>query len=149
RTRLWPSFCRSLSPRVPPWGCRRCPRARSSRWKPSSPSEIVSVAATGTSLTERKLHKLGLLTPQDFLLHLPLRYEDETRVTPVARLRPGIWAQVEGEVLRCEVQLRPRRQLVATIADDSGELGLRYLNFYPSQQQQLTAGRRVRVKGEP
>ena len=101
-----------------------------------------------TSATERRLHKLGLRAPEDFVLHLPLRYEDETRVTPIGRLRGGFWAQVEGEVTRCEVQLRPRRQLVATLADDTGELALRFLNFYPSQQQQLTVGRRLRARGD-
>jgi len=64
------------------------------------------------------------------------------------RLRPGAWAQVEGEVLRSEVVLRPRRQLTATLADESGELGLRWLNFYPSQHKQLQAGKRLRARGE-
>ncbi len=108
----------------------------------------VAKVAEGATPTERKLHKLGLYSPQDFLLHLPLRYEDETRVTPIARLRGGVWAQVEGDVTRCEVQLRPRRQLVAAVADETGELALRFLNFYPSQQQQLAVGRRLRVRGD-
>ena len=108
----------------------------------------MSKAAATVSPTERKFQKLGLHAVQDFVLHLPLRYEDETRVTPIARLRPGTWAQVEGEVVRCEVQPRPRRQLVATVVDDSGELLLRFLNFYPSQQQQLAVGKRLRVKGD-
>lgn len=108
----------------------------------------MSKAAATLSPTERKFQKLGLHTPQDFVLHLPLRYEDETRITPIARLRPGAWAQVEGEVVRCEVQPRPRRQLVAAVADDSGELMLRFLNFYPSQHQQLAVGKRLRVKGD-
>jgi len=95
------------------------------------------------------MEKLGLKTPQDFILHLPLRYEDETRIDTVSSLVPGRWAQVEGEVLRCEVQGRPRRQLVATVADDTGEIGLRFLTFYPSQQRQLAVGTRVRVRGEP
>ena len=48
--------------------------------------------------TERKLRNLGLVSPEDFVLHLPLRYEDETRVVPIASLRPGFSAQVEGEI---------------------------------------------------
>ncbi|MGB3289486.1 MAG: ATP-dependent DNA helicase RecG [Burkholderiaceae bacterium] len=101
-----------------------------------------------TSLLERKLLHLGLREPSDFIVHLPLRYEDETRVVPIAEIRPGIPAQVEGEVLRSEVLFRPRRQLHAVIQDDSGELALRWLNFYPSQQKQVEAGKRVRVRGE-
>src|SRR5690606_38496325 len=61
---------------------------------------------------------------------------------------PGFAAQVEGEVLRAEVTQRPRRQLVARIADDSGTLVARWLNFYPSQQKQLAPGNRVRLFGE-
>ena len=75
------------------------------------------------------------MSPEDFVLHLPLRYEDETRVVPIASLRPGFSAQVEGEITKSEVLYRPRRQLTATLADDSGELQLRWLNFYPSQQK--------------
>jgi len=103
---------------------------------------------TGLTPLQRKMRKLGLSGADDFVLHLPIRYEDETRLTPIGRLLPGMWAQVEGVVTRCEVTYRPRRQLVAAIQDDTGELGLRFLNFYPSQQKQLAAGRRVRARGE-
>lgn len=100
------------------------------------------------SLLERKLLHLGLRDPSDFIVHLPLRYEDETRIAPIAAIHPGMPAQVEGEVLRSEVQFRPRRQLHAVIQDDTGQLALRWLNFYPSQQKQVEAGKRVRVRGE-
>ncbi|MDT3672293.1 MAG: ATP-dependent DNA helicase RecG [Aromatoleum sp.] len=85
--------------------------------------------------------------PQDLVLHLPLRYEDETRLTPIAAARNGAEAQIEGVVESCEVTLRPRRQLVARIRDASGTLVARWLNFYPSQQKQLEIGRRVRLFG--
>jgi ATP-dependent DNA helicase RecG len=91
--------------------------------------------------------KLGLKTDWDFLLHLPLRYEDETQLTPIADLVAGTDAQVEGVITACEATFRGRRQLVARLADDSGELVLRYLNFYPSQQKSLAVGRRVRAFG--
>lgn len=107
-----------------------------------------SAGPAEAGVTERKLRRLGLAQPMDFVLHLPLRYEDETRITPIADLRPGAWAQVEGEITRCEVVFRPRRQLVAAIADDTGELTLRWLNFYPSQHKQLQPGRRLRARGE-
>jgi len=105
-------------------------------------------ANRGASVTERRLQKLGLHDPQDFLLHLPLRYEDETRLTPIAHLRDGAWAQVEGVVTRCEVQTRMRRQLIATLEDDTGSLDIRFLHFYPGTLRQLTVGTRVRVAGE-
>ena len=97
---------------------------------------------------QRKLDKLGLRAPEDLILHLPIRYEDETVVTPIGRLLPGQWAQVEGVVTSCEVSYRPRKQLKAAIRDDTGELGLRYLNFYPSQQKQLAVGKHIRARGE-
>lgn len=101
----------------------------------------------GVSVAD-KFRRLGLLCAQDLVMHLPLRYEDETRVQPIASLRPGLPGQVEGEILRSDVTYRPRRQLVATLSDDSGELSLRWLTFYPSQLQQMQAGRRWRVRGE-
>ncbi|WP_230970760.1 ATP-dependent DNA helicase RecG [Nitrogeniibacter aestuarii] len=101
----------------------------------------------GTQLAGR-LVKLDIHGPQDLLLHLPLRYEDETRCARIAELRGGEPMQVEGEVTDCEVRIRGRRQLVAQIQDDTGTLTVRLLNFYPQQQKQLEPGKRVRVFGE-
>jgi ATP-dependent DNA helicase RecG len=97
-----------------------------------------------------KLARLGLKTPVDLALHLPLRYEDETQIVPIAEagFMGGSVAQVEGVVTSCDVQFRPRRQLVVTIADDSGPLVMRFLNFYGSQTKQLAEGTRVRARGE-
>ncbi|HYD63644.1 MAG TPA: ATP-dependent DNA helicase RecG [Noviherbaspirillum sp.] len=97
-----------------------------------------------------KLARLGLRTDMDLALHLPMRYEDETQVLPirVAGFMGGNSAQVEGVVTECDIQYRPRRQLVVTIADDSGQLVMRFLNFYGSQVKQLAAGTRVRARGE-
>lgn len=87
----------------------------------------------------------------DLALHLPLRYEDETQIVRIrdASLHGAQVVQVEGVVTSSEIQSRPRRQLVVTIADDSGVLTLRFLNFYGSQVRQLAAGVRVRARGEP
>jgi len=110
------------------------------------PAAAKPKASTG----QARLARLGLRTDMDLVLHLPLRYEDETHVLPIrqASLLGGQPAQVEGVVADCEVQYRPRRQLIATIADDSGQLVLRFLNFYGSQTKQLAPGTRVRVRGE-
>lgn len=105
-------------------------------------------AADGLSATERRFRRLGLQTEQDFIVHLPLRYEDETRVQSIGSLQPGQTGQIEGEVVYSEVQFRPRRQLVAMVEDGTGRLALRWLNFYPSQQKQVERGKRVRVRGE-
>ncbi|MFZ2162193.1 MAG: DEAD/DEAH box helicase, partial [Sideroxyarcus sp.] len=99
--------------------------------------------------TQNKFAKLGIQTPFDLVLHLPLRYEDETQITRIADLAPGISAQVEGEIIHSEVMFRPRRSLVCQLQDDSGILYLRFLNFYPSQQKQLAVGKKIRALGEP
>ncbi|MGL1832174.1 ATP-dependent DNA helicase RecG [Rhodocyclaceae bacterium SMB388] len=101
----------------------------------------------GAQLAAR-LGKLDIHGPADLRLHLPLRYEDETRLTAVGDAREGALVQVEGDVVSCDVMLRPRRQLVARIRDATGTMVARWLNFYPSQQKQLEPGRRVRLFGE-
>ncbi|HUH87511.1 MAG TPA: ATP-dependent DNA helicase RecG [Pusillimonas sp.] len=105
-------------------------------------------AQDALSAVQRRFLRLGLEQQQDFVVHLPLRYEDETRILPIASLLPGQTGQVEGEILHSEVQFRPRRQLVATLEDGTGRLALRWLNFYPSQQKQVERGKRARVRGE-
>jgi ATP-dependent DNA helicase RecG len=94
------------------------------------------------------MDKLGLRSDLDLALHLPLRYEDETRLTPLAALREGMVAQCEGIVADCRVETRPRRQLIVRLRDAGEELLLRFLHFYPSQQKSLAPGERVRVRGE-
>jgi ATP-dependent DNA helicase RecG len=101
---------------------------------------------------QEKLRKLGITRRDDLVLHLPLRYEDETSISPIAEALDGVAVQVEAEVVDVAVQFRPRRQLVATVRDESGELALRFLNFYGSQTKQLEAardqGQRLRIFGE-
>ena len=96
----------------------------------------------------RALRKLGLLRDIDLALHLPLRYEDETRLVPIATVRDGDSAQVQGVVRASRVETHPRHQLVVRMADASGELVLRFLHFYPAQQKLLVPGRLLRVRGE-
>src|SRR5574340_164139 len=98
--------------------------------------------------TLAKLAKLGIHHRTDLLLHLPLRYEDETRLAPISALQPGMNVQVQGIIAHSEVAFRPRRTLVCRLQDKGGELYLRFLNFYPSQQKQLAEGRQIRAVGE-
>ena len=97
---------------------------------------------------QRALEKLGLVRPIDFALHLPMRYEDETKLVPIASLRDGSVGQVEGVVSDSEVQIRGRRMLVVRVHDGQDDLVLRFLHFYPSHQKTLAVGQRVRVRGE-
>jgi ATP-dependent DNA helicase RecG len=103
--------------------------------------------AAGGSVAD-KLARLGLRSDADLVMHLPLRYEDETRITAIADALPGVAAQFQVEVLSSEVAFRPRRQLITRVADASGEMLLRFLNFYPSQQKVLAEGAKLRVFGE-
>jgi len=98
------------------------------------------------------LEKLGLHSSLDCALHLPIRYEDETKLSTIASVINSFGistAQVQGYVIRQEVMFRPRRQLLVVIRDDHGdELFLRWLNFYPSQQKQMAVGQHLRVRGD-
>ena len=98
--------------------------------------------------TVSRLAKLGIHQRFDLVLHLPLRYEDETVLRRIADLTPGETAQVEGEITHSEVAYRPRRSLICQLQDDSDILYLRFLNFYPSQQKQLAIGKKIRALGE-
>jgi len=119
-----------------------------------SPADAQSAKAAGKasvapkSAVQKALEKLGLKRDIDLALHLPLRYEDETRITRLRDARDGDSIQVEAQVTRCEVSYRPRRQLVVTVDDGSDTCTLRFFNFYPSQQKALAVGCRIRVRGE-
>lgn len=98
-------------------------------------------------LSER-LAKIGLSRDWDFILHLPLRYEDETHIVAISKLDLGQAQQCEGQVLECHIVSRgQQQQLQASISDGSATLHIRFLHFYPSQQKQLAVGKKVRLYG--
>ena len=113
-----------------------------------SGSHQPAVAAKPLSAPQRALRKLGLVRDIDLALHLPLRYEDETRIVPIAQVQQGDTAQVEGVVTECQVEFRPRRQLVVRLSDNTDEVVLRFLHFFASHQKALAVGSRVRVRGD-
>ena len=100
------------------------------------------------SAPQKALRKLGLNRDIDLALHLPLRYEDETRIVKLRDAREGDTVQIEATVTACEVTYRPRRQLLVTVDDDSDTCVLRFFSFYPSQQKALAVGTRLRLRGE-
>ena len=112
------------------------------------PEAQAATAKPNKSAPQKAMEKLGLLRDIDLALHLPMRYEDETRIAPIAALRENEPAQVEGIVVDCQVEMRSRRQLLVRVKDDSGALLLRFLNFYPAQQKQMSSGARLRIRGE-
>ncbi len=98
--------------------------------------------------TLANLAKLGIHHRADLLLHLPLRYEDETHLVPIATAEPGRIMQVQGMITHSEIVFRPRRTLICRLQDESGELYLRFLHFYPSQSKLLCLDRKIRAIGE-
>ncbi len=113
----------------------------------SKSKPLVEIKAFSKPLISN-LAKLGISNIQGLLLHLPLRYIDETRITAVRDLRQGDDAQCEGEIVHAEVTYKPRKALIARLEDLSGQLTLRFLHFYPSQISQLAVGKKLRVYGE-
>ena len=115
-------------------------------------SKPLAASAERKTLIKTQLERLGVRRDFDLVLHLPLRYEDETRIMSMgdacAGGGSGAPVQVEGRVIDTEVMYRPRRQLVTRIEDDSGTLHLRFFNFYPSQAKVLATGATVRAFGE-
>ena len=112
------------------------------------PPVVKVTSAPAKTAAQKALDKLGLRRDIDLALHLPLRYEDETRIILLADARDGEMVQVEGQVTHSEITFRPRRQLRVTLDDGSDTCTLRFLNFYPSHQKTLSLGARVRVRGE-
>ena len=100
------------------------------------------------SMPQKALRKMGLLRAVDLALHLPYRYEDETRIVRLSDARDGEVIQIEGQVKRCDVTFKPRRQLQVVLDDGSDTCTLRFFNFYPSMKKMLETGQRVRVRGE-
>ncbi|RYY01307.1 MAG: ATP-dependent DNA helicase RecG [Gammaproteobacteria bacterium] len=108
---------------------------------------VTALKGVGASLAE-KLAKIGLFSLQDILFHLPLRYMDRTRVTPIGGLQPNINAVIEGEVRACDIVFGKRRSLVVRMQDGTGGISLRFYHFNAAQKNQLTSGTRLRVFGE-
>lgn len=94
------------------------------------------------------IKKLGLEQDMDFIVHLPLRYEDQTQIFDIASLAVGEYAQIEGTVVKQHIVQQPRRQLQALVRDHSGELLVRLLYFYPNQVKQFAVGNQLRLRGE-
>ena len=116
--------------------------------KAGLPSAASATVSPGKSPIQKALEKLGLRRDIDLALHLPLRYEDETRLSRLIDARDGDLVQIEATVTACDISYRPRRQLVVTVDDGSDTCTLRFFSFYPSQQKALAVGKHLRIRGE-
>ena len=108
---------------------------------------VTELKGVGAALAE-KLARVGLETLQDILFHLPLRYQDRTRIVPIGALRPGQDAVVEGTVSGADVVMGRRRSLLVRLQDGSGTLSLRFYHFSNAQKEGLKRGTQVRCYGE-
>ena len=115
---------------------------------------VTTLKGVGPAVAQ-KLTRLDIHNIQDVLFHLPLRYEDRTRIVPIGSLRPGQQAVIEGVVEHAEIKFggrrgrgRSGRSLLCFLADGTGGIVLRFFHFSASQQANLATGVRLRCFGE-
>ena len=108
---------------------------------------VSSLKGVGAAVAE-KLKRLNILSLQDLLFHLPLRYQDRSRVVPLGALRPGDECVIEGDVKLCDIQQGRRRSLLCRLQDGTGSVTLRFFHFSAAQKNNLAPGTRLRCFGE-
>ncbi len=112
--------------------------------------EPVTVLAGVGDKGAEALARLGVNCVQDLWFHLPLRYEDRTRITTIADLLPGTKAQVLGRVAAVESGFRHRPFLRVLVEDEgAGALMLRFFHFNHAQARGFSVGQRLLCFGEP
>lgn len=109
---------------------------------------VTQLKGVGPKIAER-LANLGIHNVEDLLFHLPHRYQDRTRVTPIMQLRPEHYVVVEGTITHTAFMPGRRRSLLCQIRDGSGQVGLRFYHFNAQLKDTLAPGRLIRVYGEP
>ena len=97
--------------------------------------------------TKKNLNKIGIYTTQDILFHLPIRYQDRTRLVPIGSILPGKDYLIEGTIELNQIKYGRRRSLLCQVADGTGTLVLRFFYFGKSQQNNLQRGTTVRCYG--
>ncbi|MFA6036658.1 MAG: ATP-dependent DNA helicase RecG [Legionellales bacterium] len=108
---------------------------------------ITKLKGVGTQLT-KKLNDLGIFTITDLLFHLPYRYQDRTKIYPVASLQPGMYALIEVEVVKQQIMFGKRRRLEIQLADSTGYVYMSLFNFSSAQRDNLKTGTKIRCFGE-
>ncbi len=108
---------------------------------------VTRLKGVGPRVAE-KLEKLQIVCIRDLLFHLPNRYEDRTRITPLGALHPGLRTVIEGTVELSQIRFARRRSLLCRISDGTGAVTLRFFHFTNTQLSRLTTGVRIRCFGE-
>ncbi|MCF6282816.1 MAG: ATP-dependent DNA helicase RecG [Candidatus Polarisedimenticolaceae bacterium] len=115
--------------------------------RPLAEIPVTTLKGVGPKGAER-LAKLGIESLQDLLFHLPLRYQDRTRITPIGALNQGDQVVIEGVVELSDVRFGRRRSLLVQVADGTGTILLRFFHFSSAQRAALSRGVRLRCFGE-
>ncbi|AUI85052.1 ATP-dependent DNA helicase RecG [Vibrio azureus] len=108
---------------------------------------LTSLSGVGAKVAE-KLAKVGLHNVQDLLFHLPLRYEDRTRIYPMVKLHAGLWAAVQGKVMAVDTTFGKRKMLTVKVSDGNGTVTLRFFNFTAAMKNNFSQGKPVHAYGE-
>ncbi len=97
---------------------------------------------------EKKFNQLGIYNVQDLLFHVPLRYEDRTKISLIGKVNIGDQVQLQGEIVNSAIQFGRRRSLHCVIRDNTGFINLRFFHFSATQKEALRTGKQVRCFGE-
>jgi ATP-dependent DNA helicase RecG len=108
---------------------------------------VTTLKGVGSKVAE-KLKKLGLVTLQDVIFHLPARYEDRTRIYPMADLHAYLHVSIQGEIMSSDIQYGKRRMLLVKVSDGCGSVTLRFFHFSAAQTKSLAIGNIIRAFGE-
>lgn len=123
------------------------PQTSKSSIKSNTNEKPAKKKAETVSVTER-VARMGLINDWDFVLHLPLRYEDETRITRICDLKAGDWAQIQGTVISSRTQGGRFMQLIASVSDGTANIEIRFLHFYPKMRERFKSGTLLRLSGQ-
>lgn len=123
------------------------PQTSKSSIKSNTNEKPAKKKAETVSVAER-VARMGLINDWDFVLHLPLRYEDETRITRICDLKAGDWAQIQGTVISSRTQGGRFMQLIASLSDGTANIEIRFLHFYPKMRERFKSGTLLRLSGQ-
>ena len=123
------------------------PQTSKSSIKSNTNEKPAKKKAETVSVAER-VARMGLINDWDFVLHLPLRYEDETRITRICDLKAGDWAQIQGTVISSRTQGGRFMQLIASVSDGTANFEIRFLHFYPKMRERFKSGTLLRLSGQ-
>lgn len=123
------------------------PQTSKSSIKSNTNEKPAKKKAETVSVAER-VARMGLINDWDFVLHLPLRYEDETRITRICDLKAGDWAQIQGSVISSRTQGGRFMQLIASVSDGTANIEIRFLHFYPKMRERFKSGTLLRLSGQ-